>query len=98
MTARRALVAAALLRLVPGVPAFEREAILDHAVDSPGLRTASPEAAAWLSLVAVIRHLHTDYDRLVADGTGRDAARWFVADAIDAVLAGWGSRRRLPRK
>jgi hypothetical protein len=96
VSAHRALVAAALARLAPAVPSFEREAILDHAMDSPGLRKGSPEAAAWLGLIATIRHLHTDYDRLLAEGTDPDAARWFVAAAIDTVLAEWGCRKRLP--
>lgn len=94
---RREAVAAALDRLAPGVPRFEREAILDHAIDSPGLRGASPENAAWLSMVAYIRHALTDYDALLADGYDVDSARWFVADDIDDRLEAWRSPRRLSR-
>jgi hypothetical protein len=47
---KRAAIDAALLRLAPIIPQHERMAVLDHAVDSRGLSTASPEAAAWLSL------------------------------------------------
>ena len=36
--------------------------IVDHAVDGPGLKPASPETAAWLSLVAYVRHVFTDYN------------------------------------
>lgn len=96
MTARRDRIAGALDRLVPLVPAFERAAILDHAEDSPGLRNASPEAAAWLSMIATIRHLCTDYDRLLADGYDSDAARWMIAARVDEILAAWGCRKRLP--
>jgi hypothetical protein len=65
-------------------------------MDSAGLRTASPEAAAWLSLVAYARHVFTSYDELLADGYDQESARFFVAGDINAVLSGWGVRRRLP--
>ena len=64
-------------------------------MDSAGLRTAAPETAAWLSLVAYVRHVFTDYDSLLADGYDQDSARFFVAAAIDDVLEGWGVRRRI---
>ena len=64
-------------------------------LDSAGLRTASPEAAAWLSLVAYVRHTFTDYDERLEQGYDRDSARFFVADEINNVLQGWGAKRRL---
>jgi hypothetical protein len=90
---RRAAIEEALRIIAPDVPDFERGAILDHAVDSLGLRSASPQAAAWLSLVAFIRHALTDYDELLAQGYDTESARHFVAEDIDARLAEWGSRR-----
>ncbi len=69
--------------------------MVDHAIDSRGLRTAVPETAAWLSLVAYVRHAFTDYDELLAQGHDQDSARFFVADDIAAVLARWGVARRL---
>ncbi|CAA7612913.1 DUF2293 domain-containing protein [Magnetospirillum sp. UT-4] len=95
MTTRRGLIAEALRRIAPLVPDFERGAILDHAVDSPGLAKASPEAAAWLSLTAHVRHLHTEYDQLLAEGYDADSARHFVLEATNAVLADWGCRKRV---
>ncbi|MCG6122204.1 MAG: DUF2293 domain-containing protein [Microvirga sp.] len=92
---RRDAVAAVLDRLAPGAPRFEREAIVDHALDSPGLRGAAPENAAWLSMVAYIRHVLTDYDALLAEGYDVDSARHFVAGDIDDVLESWRSTRRL---
>jgi hypothetical protein len=92
---RRASIAEAIRRLAPGIPAHERTAVLDHALDSPGLRTAAPETAAWLSMVAYVRHVLTEYDDLLAGGYDVDSARHFVAAEIAAVLAGWGVRRRL---
>lgn len=93
--AQRDAIAAALDRFAPRIPAFDRDAVLDHACDSPGLKTASPEAAAWLSLVAYVRHAHTEYQDLLDDGYDVDSARHFVMDAINAVLADWGCRKRV---
>ena len=48
--------------LAPKIPPHEFGAVVDHALDSAGLKNAAPEAAAWLSLVAYVRHVFTDYD------------------------------------
>ena len=37
----------------------------------------------------------TEYDDLLAQGYDRDSARFFVADELRHVLAGWGVRRKL---
>ena len=92
---RRTAIETALRNLAPRIPAHECGAVVDHALDSPGLKVASPETAAWLSLVAYVRHVFTDYDALLADGYDTDSARFFVVDEMDEVLAGWGVRRRL---
>jgi hypothetical protein len=85
----------ALRRLAPRIPAYEFGAVVDHALDSRGLRSASPETAAWLSLVAYVRHALTEYDDLLTQGYDQDSARHFVADDIGRVLAEWGVRRKL---
>lgn len=90
---RRAAIEAALRRLAPRIPDHECGAVIDHALSSPGLRTAAPESAAWLSLVAYARHSFTAYDELLEQGYDRDSARFFVLDELNAVLAEWGSRR-----
>lgn len=92
---RRALLETALRHLAPNIPPHEFSAIIDHALDSESLRSAVPESAAWLSLVAYVRHVFTDYDGLLAQGYDRDSARHFVAKEMEAVLRGWGVRRRL---
>ncbi|KQP89341.1 MULTISPECIES: DUF2293 domain-containing protein [unclassified Methylobacterium] len=92
---RREVVAAALARLAPRLPDFETEAVIDRALASPGLRNAQPETAAWLALVAYGRHVFTEYDTLLDEGYDRDSARHFVLDDLNAVLAEWGSRRRV---
>ena len=93
--AKRGDIEIALRRLAPRIPAHEFAAVVDHAVDSPGLKPASPETAAWLSLVAYVRHVFTDYDDLLTQNYDQDSARHFVADEIAAVLNDWGVRRRL---
>jgi hypothetical protein len=93
--ARRAEIEAALRRLAPRIPAHEFGAILDHALTSRGLHSAAPETAAWLSMVAYVRHTLTDYDDLLAEGYGSEEARFFVMQEIQAVLREWGVRRPL---
>jgi hypothetical protein len=85
----------ALRRLAPRMPAFEFAAVADHAMDSRGLRHAAPEEAAWLSLVAYVRHVFTDYDALLEQDYDEASARFFVAADIEAKLAQWGVRRPL---
>jgi hypothetical protein len=91
----RSGISSALRNIAPRLPAHEFAAVVDHAMDSPGLRVASPENAAWLSLVAYARHTMTEYDELLAQGYDRDSARYFVADDLQDVLAASGVRRKL---
>ena len=93
--ARRDDIEAALRRLAPRLPRHEHGAVADHAMDSPGLAKAAPDNAAWLSLVAYVRHVMTDYDDLLAQGYDVDAARYFVAADMEETLRGWGVRRPL---
>jgi hypothetical protein len=92
---RRTDIENALRRLAPGIPDYELGAVVDHALDSRGLRQAAPEQAAWLSLVAYVRHVFTDYDALRDQNYDEDSARFFVAEEIEAVLKRWGVQRRL---
>lgn len=92
---RRQAIEAALKRLAPKIPTHEFGAVIDHALDSAGLRNAAPEEAAWLSLVAYLRHVFTDYDDLLTQGYDQDSARFFVAEEMEAKLAEWGVRRKL---
>ena len=91
----RTALEAALRRLAPKIPAHEFGAVVDHALDSKGLRTAAPETAIWLSLVAYARHVFTEYDDLLAQGYDRESARHFVMVEIAARLHDWGVRRTL---
>jgi hypothetical protein len=91
----RPAIEAALRRIAPKLPPHEFGAVVDHALDSKGLRSAAPETAAWLSLVAYVRHVFTDYDELLTQGYDRDSARHFVMDDMAATLTEWGVRRTL---
>jgi len=95
MAAPRTDIELALRRLAPRIPRHEFGAVVDHALDSAGLRSAAPETAAWLSLVAYVRHVLTEYDELLAQGYDADSARHFVLDQMQAVLTSWGARRNL---
>jgi hypothetical protein len=86
---RKALrVLAPLIPYADSEPVLERAARLTRAELSVG-------AALWLALVAHVRHRHTEYDALLADGYDRDAARHFVVDETEAVLRAWGCTRRI---
>jgi hypothetical protein len=92
---RRGEIEASLRLIAPRMPAHELGAVMDHALDSSGLCSASAETAAWLSLIAYARHALTEYDELLAQGYDRDSARHFVAEEIDLILARWGVTRRV---
>jgi hypothetical protein len=92
---RREAIESAVRILAPRIPRHEFESVMDHALGSRGLHTASPEAAAWLSLTAYIRHRLTDYDSLLDEGYDVDSARFFVLEEMNAVLEEWGSPRRV---
>ena len=89
----RPAIEAVLRRLARKIPPYEFGAVVDHALDSKGLRHAAADTAAWLSLVAYVRHVFTDYDDLLAQGYDQDSARHFVAEEMAEKLKEWGVRR-----
>jgi hypothetical protein len=93
--ASRAELQKALRHIAPDIPEFEFGAVVDHAEMSPGLSTATPETALWLSMTAYIRHVFTDYDALLEDGYDVESARHFVLDPSNEKLAEWGVKRRI---
>jgi hypothetical protein len=92
---KRSDIEKALRQLAPQIPGYEASAIVDHAMASRGLNPASPQTAAWLSMVAFVRHALTEYDSLLEEGYDQESARHFVAGDIQAVLTEWGVRRPL---
>lgn len=80
--------------LCPFLPYEDATQILESAPQG-SKKTLPPSVGLWLTLVAHIRHRHTDYDRLLEEGYDRDAARHFTREAINAVLKKWGCRREV---
>lgn len=91
-TKRQQAIRKALRALAPGIPLADAEAVLTLA-ERRHMKDLPPSTALWLSLGSHVRHVHTDYEQLLADGYDREAARFFIADDTDAVLAGWGCQR-----
>ncbi len=93
-TKRQQAIRKALRALVPGIPLLDAEAVLALA-GRVQMKALPPSTALWLALGSHVRHAHTDYDSLLAEGYERDAARFFVVEAIDDVLSGWGCQRSI---
>jgi len=82
----------------PGCPRDEAQRIAEHACRkhsgrvgrSAAAKTFDPEAID-LAVTARVRHAHTRYDDLLANGLFRDDARDAVRDEIEAVLRKWFS-------
>lgn len=93
-TRRQQAIREALRALIPQAPMADFAPIVESALGAH-LRTLPPGIAAWLAVTAHVRHAHTDYDDLLAEGYDRDAARFFVRDRMQEVLTGWGCRRTI---
>lgn len=96
-TGRRRALAKALTALLPMAPYADTEAIRAGA-SAPHLKTLPASTAVWLATIAHVRHEHTGYDALLADGYDRDAARFFIIDEINAVLTRWRATRLVERE
>ncbi len=88
--------AARVRALFPGCPAGRESVIAEHACQKYSGRVGRSaaakqldEATVRLAVIAHIRHAETEYDRLLADGTERGAARAAVSADIERVLAAW---------
>lgn len=83
--------------LFPGCPAHELAAIAEYtAVIRGSGRVGRTEAgrnleeyALTAAVIAAVRHKHTEYDKLLAQGMDRATARQRVGDKIDEILAAW---------
>lgn len=93
-TGRRRGIAKALTALLPIAPYEDTEKIRADA-GAVHLKALPPSTAVWLATVAHIRHRHTDYETLLAEGYDRDSARFFVVDEINRVLTRWRATRLL---
>jgi len=94
VTGRQKAIGKALTALIPLAPYADTEKIREAALGR-NLRTLPPSVAVWLATIAHVRHAHTEYDALLGEGYDRDAARFFVVDAINEVLTRWRATRLL---
>jgi hypothetical protein len=83
-----------LRALAPLISYADSELVLERAAKI-ARGDVSPGAALWLAIVAHVRHRHTEYDALLAEGYDRDAARHFVVERTEEVLRAWGCSRRI---
>jgi len=93
-TERRRAIAKGLTLLIPGAPWSDAETIREAAAGRQ-MKTLPPSVALWLATVAHVRHVHTDYDDLLAEGYDHASARHFVVDDINRVLTTWRATRLL---
>ena len=93
-TGRRRALAKALTALLPMAPYSDIEAIRAEA-GAKHMKTLPPTIAVWLATVAHVRHQHTDYEKMLAEGYDRDSARFFVVGRINEVLTAWRATRLL---
>jgi len=84
----------ALRALLPRVPMADANDILDIAL-AGHLRHLPPSIAVWQAMTSHVRHAHTDYDDLLADGYDREAARFFVLEDMNTLLEDWGCSRAI---
>ena len=82
--------------LFPGCPASEVAAIAEHTATRGSGRVGRTEAgrnleekALTLAVAAAVRHNHTRYDELLANGLDRVTARQLVAPGIEKILKTW---------
>ncbi len=93
-THRQRAIGKALTALLPMAPYADIEKIREMA-GARDMRELPPGIAVWIATVAYVRHEHSSYDALLADGYDRDAARFFVVDEINETLTQWRATRLL---
>jgi hypothetical protein len=93
-TGRRRAIAKALTALLPLAPYADMEKIRADA-GAVHMKSLPPTIAVWLATTAHIRHVHTDYEKLLAEGYDRDSARFFVMEQTNIVLTCWRATRLL---
>jgi hypothetical protein len=87
-------------RLFPSCPPDDEQTIAAHACEKYSGRVGRSAGAKDLdrekvraAVVAHVRHVHTEYDRLLAANVPRRVARDRIAETVTRVLARWGSSR-----
>jgi len=93
-TNRQRAIAKALTALLPMAPYADIEKIREMA-SARDRRDLPASIAVWIAAITYVRHEHSSYDELLADGYDRDAARFFVVDDINEALTRWRATRLL---
>ncbi|SFT60929.1 hypothetical protein SAMN05444141_102277 [Pseudovibrio denitrificans] len=88
-TKRQRAISDALGALIPHVPFLDAAEIRSKA-NQQHLRHLPAHIAVLLATTSYVRHQYTDYDDLLEDGLDRDAARYCVADEMEATITSWG--------
>ncbi|KAH6639055.1 hypothetical protein C7974DRAFT_125604 [Boeremia exigua] len=79
----------------PKIPEEEKAALLKHAFKKHSRRvgragTVPLPRKVLLAIIAHVRHRHTKYDTLLAQGMERTTARKIVNRKIESVMRDWG--------
>ena len=93
-TNRQRAIARALTMLLPMAPYADIEKIREMA-SARKMRDLPASIAVWIATMTYVRHEHSSYDALLAEGYDRDAARFFVVDEINDTLTRWRATRLL---
>ena len=87
-----------ILTAYPGCSTVEAEGIARHACEKYSGRVGRSAAAKQfdplavkLTVTAHVRHVHSEYDRLLAHGWERSEARRAVAGSVEGVLQSWAA-------
>jgi len=87
-----------IIELYPGCPPERAQEIAEHTAQRGSGRVgrsaagrALDDGALKLAVTASIRHLDTEYDKLLMDGVPRDEARIRIRTTIDHILTNWAS-------
>lgn len=87
---------AAVRAQFPGCPLSEARVIAEHACEKYSGRVGRTAAAkeldaekVRLAVIAHVRHLHTDYDRIIERTRDKRGSRGRVRDKVSAVLFAW---------
>ena len=91
----------AVVKLFPTIPAAEVQQVLKHSLKKNSRRVGRTSKVALhdrvkLAVRAHIRHMHTDYDKLLKQGMSRQVAREKIWERLNEVAMHWGGRPLKP--
>ncbi len=91
----------AIVKLFPTIPKAEVQQVLKHSLKKHSRRVGRTNKVALqdrvkLAVRAHIRHVHTDYDKLLKQGLSRPVAREKIWDRLNEVARHWGGRPLKP--